>query len=244
MHYKRISWFFFLFFSLIQTANATLPPIFASIDAALLFSSLGLTQDVNLVGSVGNRYVATNNNKTAATAIFGLGARTYENDWLVFNTSVRYIPFPQTELNGNVWQLKSPRFNNLAYTYKLQSDVFFAENIASWARHVFQPGLILGLGRASNKAGGYQATMLNNRAASALELFGNAKRVQLAYEVGAALDYSHKEVVVELAYRFIDLGQGKLQASSLQSTQDIFSTGPIRYQVLSLGARVYYDKAV
>lgn len=241
---KRILFAFCLCFLFTQASAEKPLPVFASIDVAVLFSKLGTTQDVNLLGSMGDTYVATKDRKSTATAIFGLGVRTYNTNPFTFNTSVRYIPIPKTELQGNVWQLKSSRFNNLAYTYKLQSDVFFAENIASWTRYAIQPGLILGLGGARHKVGYYHVTPLNNRASNALGAFGNATRTQLAYEVGAALDYPCKHTVLELAYRFMDLGQGHLGYSPQQNTQDRLSTGPIRYQSLSFGGRIYYDQAV
>lgn len=244
MDYKRILFALCLCFLFAQASAEKPLPVFASIDVAVLFSNLGTTENVNLLGSVGNTYVAIKNQKSAATAIFGLGVRTYNTNPFMFNTSVRYIPIPKTELQGNVWQLKSPQLNNLAYKYNLQSDVFFAENIASWTRYAIQPGLILGLGGARHKAGYYQESVLNNRAANALSIFGHATRTQLAYEVGAALDYPCKHTVFELAYRLMDLGQGQLGYSSLQNTQDRLSTGPVRYQSLSFGGRLYYDQAV
>ena len=102
------------------------------------------------------------------------------------------------------------------------------------------PGFIVGLGRASNTTSNYYEVPLNNHAASSLDYFSKNTEAQLAYEVGAVLDYSFNDLILECAYRYIDAGHGWLGLSSLQNTNDQLSTGPLHYHAISIGVRLHH----
>ena len=201
----------------------------------------GQTQNLKLFNTSGNTYVAVKNWENITTLMYGVGVTTYQKQDMRLNTSVRFVTLKTTPLDGYVWQLYSPRFQNLSYTYQLKSNVVLLENSFSWSRFSFEPGLILGLGRAENKASHYQAIPLHERAAAPLQGFADAKTAQLAYEVGALLDYNWRNTTLNVAYRWIGTGVARLGHSPHQTTQDRLSSGQIYYQTVSIGARLYYD---
>lgn len=221
-------------------ADASAVQPFLSVDAATLWANPAYSQRLNLYNTLGNTYIANKPWRNNNTLILGLGLRTLHRDPVQLNTSLRFLPMTGMPLSGEVMQLHSPQFRNLAYHYDVHSTVLLVDNILTWNKHRLQPGLIAGLGGASNTAGNYQEVPLNNHAASALDNFKSGHRTQWAYELGAVLDYAFKDVVFECAYRFIDAGRGQLGLNPLQSTSERLSTGPLHYQTLSLGVRFYH----
>ena len=242
MKYSRILSTAFLLTTVVQTAIATTVPLFVSVDATTFFTRPGQTQQVKLMNDLGNTYVPLRHWDNKTTVMFGAGATTYDKNNILFNTGIRYFSTSDLLLNGNIWQLNMPGFNNLSYDYRLKSDLILAENAISCARFILQPSFILGLGYASNATSQYQAKPLYSHAAPAPQVFTNKRTSQLAYEVGAGLDYLIlKPAVIELAYRFIGAGKGYLGYSPIQNTTDRLSTGNIYYHTISLGVRLYYD---
>lgn len=213
---------------------------FISLDALALFSKPAHTQSVNLLGTMGNTYVGTQQWQSDGSVMVGLGLNTYQHADIDLNTSLRYLPTFNIPSHGEVWQLKSPRFRNLAYTYDTDSNLFLMDNIVTWTKHRLQPGLIVGLGLASNSTSNYRETPLNKHAAPALDHFTNSTMTQFAYELGAVLDYPFKQFIVECAYRYIDAGHGQLGLSPLQNTLEHLSTGPLQYHTISLGVRIHH----
>ncbi|MDX2345439.1 MAG: hypothetical protein QNK11_00995 [Legionella sp.] len=232
-----------LFLGVAQAATAHTIPLFVSVDATTLFTRLGQTQSINLINNLGNTYVADKHWDNKTTVMFGAGATTYQKNNLIFNTGLRYLSTSNFLLNGNVWQMNSAAFNNLAYQYRVKSDLILVENAISYAKNLLlQPSFILGLGYASNTADSYQVSALYNHASEPLQTFSGKRSAQLAYEIGAGLDYFVlKPAVIELAYRFIGAGKGYLGYSPLQNTTARLSTGNIYYHTISLGIRLYYD---
>ena len=78
---------------------------------------------------------------------------------------------------------------------------------------------------------------LNNHSFSSLDHFRNNSLIQFAYELGAVLDYPVKDVVFEIAYRYLNTGHGELGLSSLQNTTQHLTTGSLYYHAISLGVR-------
>ena len=228
----------FLAATLMQSHSIASPVAFVSLDAVTLLSDISHTQAINLFDTLGNTYITAHQWQHDESVLLGIGLRTYQQDGLDVNTSLRFLPMGTRAIHGDVLQLYSPRFRNLSYTYDVSTQLLLLDNIMTWTAHRLQPGLIAGLGRASNSATHYQETPLNEHAAPSLDHFSNQTRVQLAYELGAVLDYAcNKDVIIEVAYRYLDAGQGQLGLSPLQNTLDHLSTGPLRYQTLSLGVR-------
>lgn len=216
-------------------------PLFVSVDAISLYAHPGSTQQINLIGPLGNTYVANKQSENDTTVMVGLGMRTFKNDWLQVNSSVRYIPMSGMKTEGVVWQLNSPQFDNLGYSYQIKSDMLLVDNIISYKRYNLQPGIILGVGFASNRAYDYQEWPLNNVSASSTSVFSDERTAQFAYELGVEIDYTFKKIVIESAYRFIDAGRGQLGLSPLQNTTEHLSTGELHYNTFSIGLRLYYD---
>jgi hypothetical protein len=242
MNYAKISGLFFLCISCINTAIAHTVPLFISLDVTTVFTRPGETQQVNLFNQLGNTYVPNKDWQNKSTVLFGVGATTYTKNNVIFNTGVRYLSISNIFLQGNVWQLNSPDFNNLSYRYRVKSDLVLVENAISYAKSLIQPSLILGLGYAANTTSQYQTSALYNHSATALQVFTGKCVSQLAYEIGGGLDFlSLKPAVIELAYRFMAAGKGALGYSPLQNTSDNLSTGNLYYHTVSLGIRLYYD---
>lgn len=215
-------------------------PLFLSADVAKAYAEIGKTQDVGLFNTLTNKYVANRRWENSTPILLGIGFQTYDNDKLIYNTSLKYIPIRKMSAKGDVWQLTSPLFNNLTYNFWIQSDILLIENIATWKKYAIQPGFIVGLGRSQNSTTHYIETSKNNQAAPMLTPFKNASTAQLAYEFGAVLDYPVKNITYEFAYRFIGAGVGRLGTSLSQNTMQRLSTGTIYYHTVSLGARLYY----
>lgn len=219
----------------------TWPAVFVSIDPALLFTNPGITQEINLYNGIGNTYIDQTKGIQSSTVSLGIGIRSYQSEQLQVNTSWRYVPVPSLPLQGQIWQLKSPLFNDLAYSFKVKSNLLLVDNIISWTRHRLQPGVILGLGMSTNTTGGYHEIPLTDSAAPSLQVVNGARTAQIAYELGAVLDYSMDRAVIELAYRYVNAGTGYLQPSQLQNTMDRLSTGQLNYRLVSIGIRAYYE---
>ncbi len=227
----------FLTAAITPSASMASTTAFISLDAVALFSDPGHTQEVNLLNTLGNTYISKKQWQSDGSVMLGLGLRAYQRDSLNVNTSLRYLPGINMPSHGEVLQLKSPRFRNLAYTYDIASNLLLVDNIVTWTKHHLQPGLIIGVGRAANTTRNYHERSLNNHAAPALDHFSGNTMVQFAFEVGAVLDYSFNDVIIECAYRYIDAGRGQLGLSPLQNTSDHLSTGSLRYHAISLGVR-------
>ncbi len=216
-------------------------PVFASLDLSQIFTTPGSTQQVALFNSLGNTYVADNNVHNTLSFMAGLGATTFQNNFIKFDDSIRFMPVSNVPVSGTVWELYSPLFANLAYKYRLRSEILLFENAISWTKMPIHPSFILGIGRAINRVSYYEEYPLNNLTVISAEKFKNAKEMQLAYEIGAGLDYPINKAVIELAYRFMNVGQARLGLSPTQTSQDKLSTGQINYHTINLGVRIYYD---
>ncbi len=231
-----------LFASCAQSVLATTVPLFVSVDATTFFTQLGRTEQVNFFNGFGNTYVPSRHWDNKTTVMFGVGATTYDKNHIQFNTGVRYFSTTNMRVGGTVWQFNMPGFNNLAYNYRVKSDLVWAENAISYTRSILQPNILVGLGYASNRASQYQVTPLYSHTATPLQTFTDKTTSQLMYEVGAGIDWLVlKPAVIELAYRFIGAGKAYLGYSPIQTTTDRLSTGNIYYQTISLGIRLYYD---
>lgn len=225
---------------LVSTSSAAKIQPFFSLDAGAWWAYPGYSQAINLFDNLGNTYLGNKQWKNNGTIILGVGLRTMNQTALQMNTSLRFLPMMGMSLSGEVQQLNSPQFQNLAYRYDVHSTLLLLDHIVTWNKHRLQPGLIAGIGAASNKTGQYIETPLNNYSASSEDHFYNGQRTHWAYELGAVLDYTFADVVFECAYRFIDAGRGQLGLNPSQNTPDHLSTGPLQYQTLSLGVRFYH----
>lgn len=225
------------FLLIIQGAAYSSTTAFVAIDETMSFSAAGYSQNVNLMNTLGNTYLASPQWQHDESVMLGLGLRTYQHHDVNINTSARFLPRLNSQVHGDVLQLRSPLRDNLAYAYNITSQLLFVDNIITWTKHRLQPGFLFGLGRASNRAANYHEVALTSDAAPGLDLFSKNTRAQFALELGAVLDYSLKDVTLECAYRYIDAGQGQLGLSPAQNTMDHLSTGPIRYHTISLGVR-------
>ncbi|MCX7116058.1 MAG: hypothetical protein NTW08_09165 [Gammaproteobacteria bacterium] len=216
-------------------------PLFLSIDPALLLAKPGVTQAINLYNDMGNTYVNQSGWQQQGTVVLGAGLRAYQNEQVQVNSSFRYIPVSNLSLTGDIWQLNSPLFNDLAYKFQTRSDLFLVDNIISWSRYRLQPGIILGAGVSRNTTSALIEIPLVKTSAPSLQQALGSKNTPFAYEFGAALDYTMDRCLFELAYRYINAGQGYLQPFPLQNTLDRLSTGTLQYHVISLGIRAYYE---
>jgi len=220
-----------------QSAIFASTTAFIAFDETVFFSAPAYTQSLNLMNTLGNTYLANHQWQQDDSVMLGLGFRAYQHHELNVNTSVRFIPRVSMQSQGDVLQLRSPQMKNLAYTYDVTSQLLLVDNILTWTKYRLQPGLIIGVGRSSNSAGNYHEVALENHAVPGLDLFSGKTRAQLAVELGAALDYTFKDVIIECAYRYIDAGQGQLGLSPDQTTVEHLSTGPLHYHMISLGVR-------
>lgn len=235
--------FVFAFFSGIRLSSATTllsPDIFISLDGAWLFSQPGQTQQINLFDELGNTYLAFPDTLNNNTLLVGLGVRLYQNEWMQSNLSLRYLPMTGMTVQGEVWQLNSPEFNNFNYDYTIQSDILLIENTMTWSRHRVQPGIILGVGNATNTTSAYHEVPTQNHSINLSEGFPGETSNQFTYEVGAVLDYTFPRMTLECAYRYIHAGSGHLGLSPTQDTTETLSTGPLQYHAVTLGVRIYY----
>ena len=217
------------------------PELFVSIDPALLLTNPGITQEINFYDNLGNTYVDETNWKQAASVSLALGLRAYQNQNFQINTSLRYVPVADVYLNGQIWQLKSPLFNDVDYNFHVRSNLLLIDNIISWTHYHFQPGLILGLGMSTNTTSRFQEWPSIDSGAISLQQVTGSRNHQFAYEIGAVLDYSMDKAVIEFAYRYMNAGSGYFQSFSLQNTADQLSTGVLNYHMLSIGIRAYYE---
>lgn len=238
--------FFTVFFTSVAlgSANVSLSkpiPIFVSLDLSQVFTAPGATQQVTLFNDLGNTYVADNNVRNILSFMAGVGATTLQTQYLKIDDSIRFMPIGNVPVSGYVWELYTPLFSNMAYKYRLKSDILLFENAVSWTSLPLRPSFILGIGRAVNRVSYYEEYPLNNYTIILSEKFRNNKSTEFAYEIGAGFDYPIKTAVIELAYRFVNVGQASLGLSPSQNSTNRLFTGQINYHTINLGARFYYD---
>ncbi|MCH9689294.1 MAG: hypothetical protein K0U24_03945 [Gammaproteobacteria bacterium] len=82
-------------------------PLFLSVDATNFVTKIGETQSVNLINTIGNTYVPNKHWEDKTSVLFGVGATTYQNNNMIFNTGLRYLNMSNMLSNGNVWQLNT-----------------------------------------------------------------------------------------------------------------------------------------
>jgi opacity protein-like surface antigen len=237
--FNRLSVFFLMALMTLNVSMAS-KTVFISLDGMALFSDPAHSQDVNLLNALGNTFEAKHHWQASGSLMLGIGMRSYKGDTFDVNTSLRFLPKVTTISQGDVLQLYSPRFRNLAYNYDITSNLLLVDNIVTWTAHRLQPGFIVGIGRASNTTSNYNEVPLTSHAAPSLDNFSKNKEAQLAYEAGAVLDYSFSNVILECAYRYLDAGRGRLGLSPLQNTRDQLSTGPLHYHAISIGIRLHH----
>ncbi len=213
---------------------------FFSLDAVVVFSQPGQTQDVNLWNNIGNTYSANRSWQNNVRAMLGVGVQAYaSNEWQI-TSGLRFLPTINMSGQGDVLQLKSDNFLNFSYSYDITSHLLLWENSVTWTKHRWQPGLLVGIGGAWNTLSNYREIPLNEYAYGGQDHFSSQSQSQFLYEVGAVLDYAvDKNVMIEGAYRYIDAGNARLGVSPGQNTHDHLSTGPLHYQTISLGVRIY-----
>lgn len=194
------------------------------------------------MNDLGNTYEASNSWHARETGLFGLGLRTYRQHDIEMNTSLRFLPVMEMSTQGEVLQLYSSDFRNLAYTYDITSNFLLVDHIVTWTKYRFKPGFLVGLGGVSNETSHYSETALNPNAAPSLDHFTAENQLQFAYELGAVLDYTYNPVLtIECSYRYLNAGHGQLGLSSLQNTSYHLSTGLIDYHTFSIGVRLYHE---
>ena len=216
------------------------PLLFFNIDPSLVLVKPGMTQNINFYNDVGNTYINSSGLKKSGTVSLALGLRSYQNKNFDTHTGIRYLPIADNVVDGQIWQLKSPLFNDIAYSYQVKSSILVIDNILSWTRYKFQPGLILGLGVAKNSTDAFQEVALENSSTISLQNLSGNTNYRFSYEIGFALDYAFDRFLVELAYRYINAGSSDFQAFPLSNTSDKLSTGTLNYNIISLGMRAYY----
>ena len=232
----------FLFMLSLAVNASQFDAVYLKIDPALLFTQPGLTQQLSLYNGFGNTYVNSHKWTNEGTAFFGFGVRSFSNNAWQLNTSFSYLPVRNFPDNGQIWQLNSPLFNDLAYSYQIKSDVFLIENLLTATRSRLQPGILVGLGYSANRTSGFQQLPLSNTSAPSSLIFSGTKTNQFSFEFGAVLDYAcYRKLTLELAYRYLNVGKGYFESSALQDTTDTLSTGTLAYHIVSLGIRAYYD---
>ncbi len=232
----------FLFMLSLAGHASQFDAVYLRVDPALLFTQPGLTQELSLYNGIGNTYVTSHEWTNEGTAFFGFGVRSFSSDAWQLNTSFSYLPVSNFPDNGQIWQLNSPLFNDLDYSYQVKSDVFLIENLLTLTQSRFQPGILLGLGYAVNKTSGFQQLPLSNTAVPSSLVFNGSQTNQFSFEFGAVLDYAcYRKLTIELAYRYLNVGKGYFESSTLQDTNDALSTGTLVHHIVSLGIRAYYD---
>lgn len=220
---------------------AAIPQFFVSIDPAWVMGNPGKTQEINIEPGLGNIYLDQTGTRRSITVSPGIGLRSYQNGAFQINTALRFVPVSSMSLHGQIWQLKSPLFNDLGYQLQAKTNALLFDNMISWRHHCWQPGIILGLGVSRNTTKEFHEISLTDTAFPSLQTVNGASVSRMATELGAALDYSMEPIIFEFAYRYINAGTGQLQSFPLQNTTDVFSTGKLKYHMISLGIRAYYE---
>lgn len=223
-----------------EVGEAIAAPIgFISMDALESWANTSHNQQVTLSGTLGNTYLGHSYRQNASSGMFGIGLRTYQNHNINVNTSLRFITPINTTSSGDILQLNSPKFHNLSYNYDTSSTIFLTDNLLTWTQHRLQPGFILGLGGASNATSHYKEHPLNNHSSTGLDHFSENTKTQLAYELGAVLDYAfNNNIIFECAYRYINAGHGQMGLSTTQTTSEHLLTAPLQYHTISIGVRL------
>lgn len=234
---SSLKWTMFILFILLQNTSSAAKTVFVTIDALTLFADPAHTQSINLLGTLGNTYIASHLWHHDESVMLGIGLRTYQRHQMAMRTSLQFIPYAKVQSQGDILQLHSPSFRNLSYAYDITSRFLLVDHAITWTKYSLQPGVLIGAGGVSNATSNYYEIPLSNHAAPSSEYFADHAQLQLAYEVGAVLDLVFKDVSIRAAYRYLRAGTGRLGLSPLQNTSDYLTTGPIDYHALSIGVR-------
>ena len=161
----------FLMLLYIDTTSIASPTPFISIDALLINSNTEHSQPVRLMNTSGNTYLAAQSWQQNESVMLGIGLHTYQQHGIDLNTSLRYMSNITTHNHGDVLQLYSPKYRNLSYTYDVTTQLVLVENVVTWTKHTIQPGLIFGIGHASNSTSNYREAPLNPHSSASSEPF-------------------------------------------------------------------------
>lgn len=221
---------------------ATITSPYINLNIATAYKSPGITQRLNLIGNLGNTYVANNEWENKLAAVIGVGAKVYQQPKFKLNASINYIPVVDLTQNGVIWQLHSQRFANSSYSYRVSSNLLLAEGELFATHFALQPSFIFGLGPALNRVNSYHEYPRNHLTSIQTNKFGSASNTQFSYEFGAGLNYPVSNAIFSIAYRYLNAGSINFERFGGQQTTGHFSAGQLEYHILSLGVKLQNDR--
>ena len=225
-----------------NTSLAAITSPYINLNIASAYKSKAPTQRLNLLGNLGNTYVANSGFENKLAAVIGVGANIYQQQKFKLNAGINYIPIVDLSQSGVIWQLHSPRFANSNYSYRVSSNLLLAEGELFATHFILQPSFIFGLGPALNRVNSYQEYPRNPLSSIQNNKFGSASNTQFSYEFGGGLNYPVSNAIFSLAYRYINAGSISFEPFGGQQTTARFSAGQLEYHILSLGVKLQHDK--
>ncbi len=218
-----------------STHIAASPTPHLTAQAGINVSTIGETQQVALFNTLSNTYEPDRVQDSSAVALLGAGLTFFQNAPIAISSNITYVLLSRQTLNGEIWRLQNPNFNNLNYKFNLQSHVWLFDNYFRLTKYKLQPNFIAGVGFAENKSSHYVATSKTQTSQPMLQPFADSTRTPFAYELGFGVSRALKRVNVIIAYRYISAGKGQLGLTPVQNTTDHLSTGHINDNILTLG---------
>lgn len=154
-------------------------------------------------------YYSTNNTNPTANFAIEAGYRWLRNQKFIpaYAISFRYQHSLEADIGGQITQYSLPEFTNYSYRWNISSNIFLVMakmNLLEW--HHLLPYLSGGIGMAFNRASGFKETAFANVTPRVSPGFGSNTRSQLAYNLGAGMDWQvHPKVIFSLDYEFQEL---------------------------------------
>jgi len=180
-------------------------------------ASQGSTQDIRIVGLVGNQYTVANNSQISGLAGIGLYYNGIPQQHFQLSYGINAFYLGQTSVKGDIVQ--EHLFTNLTYKYNIQNAPVYAAAKALIYTNNPTYNIILDMGIGPNFiwTSGYRETPLNSYTLPDNAYSGTSTTTFSATAgIGLRLNNIVGQMSVECGYRFFYLGQGQLAMNNDQ----------------------------
>jgi len=183
-------------------------------------------------------------NQQSALALMGGYKWFSEREWIpAYTFGIRYQHFFSSNVMGSITQYSLPQFLNYDYSWAISTHVLGLNSkidLFQYAR--FTPFFDVGIGIDSIQTSRYRERALPGVTSRLTPGFSNHTQNNLAYNVGAGVDYALKEhILLSLGYDYEYLGDFNSGVGLSTWSAQRLHAGHYKGNMLSLGVTYYFE---
>ena len=206
--------------SQISLANNLLDfrPTVLSVNLGPAWTSSGYSQTITLLPNVMNRYVSSDQTHSFFNGELFVGWKKSWTDAYLTHLGLAVDVTNSLRLNGAVWQMANPLFDNELYSYKVNhTHVAFKGKIIDQSFQSISPYLFGSLGVGFNRAYGYNNTPTITSVIASPNFTQNTQTA-FTYTVGTGFQrHLTKTFTIGIEYEFGDWGKSQLSSAPYQT---------------------------